>query len=196
MCDEMRECVVLFNHSNPIQSYVHPRFHSTQVLLPLHVPKTLSNCHPQLAYCIVQFIEKDPNQTVPVFTCTDQGLFAAPFSTADSIITCLTVTHLLPTLHSALLKYWPMMNSPKEVLCSMKVEEIMDIIDADKFTKIMIVCDLACMPAFMLFTPLFLSYSPSALRFICASHQITSKLPSTPCTCSTTSALWHCSTRT
>ncbi len=37
----------------------------------LHVPKALSNYHPQLAYCIVQFIEKDPNLTVHVFTCMD-----------------------------------------------------------------------------------------------------------------------------
>jgi serine/threonine-protein phosphatase 2A regulatory subunit B' len=101
------------------------------------VPKTLSNCHPQLAYCNVYFIEKDPNLTVPVFTCMDLNSIAGPFSTVDSI-TCLTITHLLPTLHSALLKYWPKMNSPKEVLDLMEVEEIMDIIDADKFTNIMI----------------------------------------------------------
>ena len=37
-----------------------------QVLLPLHIPKTLSNYHPQLAYCVVQFLEKDPNLTEPV----------------------------------------------------------------------------------------------------------------------------------
>ncbi len=49
----------------------------TQVLLPLHVPKTPSNYHPQLAYCIVQFIEKDPNLTVPVFTCMDLNSIAA-----------------------------------------------------------------------------------------------------------------------
>ncbi len=123
--------------------------HFTQFLLSLHVPKTLSNLHPQLAYCIVQFIEEDPNLTVPVFTCMDLHSIAATYSATNSIITCLTITHLLPTLLSALLKYWPKMNSPKEVLCSMKVEEIMDIIDADEFTKIMIVCDLACMLPFI-----------------------------------------------
>ena len=37
-----------------------------KVLLPLHIPKTLSNYHPQLAYCVVQFIEKDPSLTEPV----------------------------------------------------------------------------------------------------------------------------------
>jgi serine/threonine-protein phosphatase 2A regulatory subunit B' len=29
--------------------------------------KTLSVYHPQLAYCIVQFLEKDPSLTQPVF---------------------------------------------------------------------------------------------------------------------------------
>ncbi len=44
------------------------------------------------------------------------------------------------------------MNRPIEVLYLMEVEEIMDIIDANEFTKIMIVRDLACMLALMLFT--------------------------------------------
>ncbi len=80
-------------------------FQITQVLLPLHVPKTLSNYHPQLAYCIAQFIEKDPNLTVPVFTCMDLNSIAAAFSSTDSIISCLTITHLLPTVLAELLKY-------------------------------------------------------------------------------------------
>jgi len=37
-----------------------------KVLLPLHKVKTLSVHHPQLAYCIVQFLEKDPSLTQPV----------------------------------------------------------------------------------------------------------------------------------
>lgn len=31
----------------------------TRVLLPMHKVKSLSMYHPQLAYCIVQFLEKD-----------------------------------------------------------------------------------------------------------------------------------------
>lgn len=31
-----------------------------QVLLPLHSSKKLSNFHPQLVYCVIQFVEKDP----------------------------------------------------------------------------------------------------------------------------------------
>ncbi|KAK0182604.1 hypothetical protein PV327_000724 [Microctonus hyperodae] len=34
-----------------------------KVLLPLHKAKSLSVYHPQLAYCVVQFLEKDPNLT-------------------------------------------------------------------------------------------------------------------------------------
>ena len=37
-----------------------------KVLLPLHKARTLSVYHPQLAYCIVQFLEKDPSLTQPV----------------------------------------------------------------------------------------------------------------------------------
>ena len=38
----------------------------TRVLIPLHKVKTLSMYHPQLAYCIVQFLEKDPALTEEV----------------------------------------------------------------------------------------------------------------------------------
>lgn len=37
-----------------------------RVLLPLHKVKSLSLYHPQLAYCIVQFLEKDPSLTEDV----------------------------------------------------------------------------------------------------------------------------------
>ena len=37
-----------------------------RVLLPLHKIKSLSIYHPQLAYCVVQFLEKDPALTEPV----------------------------------------------------------------------------------------------------------------------------------
>lgn len=37
-----------------------------KVLLPLHKVKCLSLYHAQLAYCIVQFLEKDPFLTEPV----------------------------------------------------------------------------------------------------------------------------------
>jgi len=37
-----------------------------RVLLPLHKVKSLSVYHPQLAYCVVQFLEKDPSLTEPV----------------------------------------------------------------------------------------------------------------------------------
>ena len=37
-----------------------------RVLIPLHKVKSLSCHHPQLAYCVVQFLEKDPSLTEPV----------------------------------------------------------------------------------------------------------------------------------
>ena len=55
-----------------------------KVLMPLHKVKSLSVYHPQLAYCVVQFLEKDPSLTEPVVL--------------------------------SLLKFWPKVHSPKEVI--------------------------------------------------------------------------------
>ena len=38
---------------------------SPQVLIPLHKPRGIAAYHAQLAYCIVQFVEKDPSLTEP-----------------------------------------------------------------------------------------------------------------------------------
>ncbi|KAI8981012.1 protein phosphatase 2A regulatory B subunit [Pilobolus umbonatus] len=38
----------------------------SRVLMPLHKPASLSTYHPQLTYCVVQFIEKDPTLTKTV----------------------------------------------------------------------------------------------------------------------------------
>ncbi|RSH94624.1 Serine/threonine-protein phosphatase 2A 56 kDa regulatory subunit delta isoform [Saitozyma podzolica] len=77
----------------------------TRVLLPLHKAKSLALYHPQLAYCVVQFLEKD---------------------------SALTEEVLL-----GLLRYWPKVNSPKEVMFLNEVEEILDVIEANEFVKIM-----------------------------------------------------------
>ncbi|KZT44079.1 protein phosphatase 2A regulatory B subunit [Sistotremastrum suecicum HHB10207 ss-3] len=76
----------------------------TRVLIPLHKVKSLSLYHPQLAYCVVQFLEKDAGLTEEVLT--------------------------------GLLKYWPKVNSPKEVMFLNEVEEILDVIDPSEFVKI------------------------------------------------------------
>jgi serine/threonine-protein phosphatase 2A regulatory subunit B' len=77
----------------------------TRVLIPLHKAKSLALYHPQLAYCVVQFLEKDAGLTEEVLL--------------------------------GLLRYWPKVNSPKEVMFLNEVEEIMDVIDANEFAKIM-----------------------------------------------------------
>ena len=46
----------------------------TRVLIPLHKVKSLSMYHPQLAYCIVQFLEKDPALTEEVCQFPDVEL--------------------------------------------------------------------------------------------------------------------------
>lgn len=77
----------------------------TRVLIPLHKGKSLALYHPQLAYCVVQFLEKDPS-------LTEEALMG-------------------------LLRYWPKVNSTKEVMFLNEVEEILDVIDSQEFQKIM-----------------------------------------------------------
>lgn len=77
-----------------------------KVLMPLHKVKSLSLYHPQLAYCIVQFLEKDP------------------LLTEDVIM--------------GLLKYWPKINSPKEVMFLNEIEDIFEVMESTEFTKIQI----------------------------------------------------------
>ncbi|KAF8425492.1 phosphatase 2A regulatory B subunit-domain-containing protein [Tirmania nivea] len=76
----------------------------TRVLLPLHKVKSLSMYHPQLAYCIVQFLEKDAALTEEVVL--------------------------------GLLKYWPKVNSTKEVMFLNEVEDIFEVMDPAEFAKV------------------------------------------------------------
>ncbi|XP_076464639.1 serine/threonine-protein phosphatase 2A 56 kDa regulatory subunit gamma isoform-like isoform X2 [Babylonia areolata] len=77
-----------------------------KVLLPLHKVKSLSVYHPQLAYCVVQFLEKDPSLTEQVIM--------------------------------GLLKFWPKVHSPKEVMFLNELEEILDVIEPAEFSKVMV----------------------------------------------------------
>ncbi|KAI8893891.1 protein phosphatase 2 regulatory subunit B, gamma isoform, isoform CRA_c [Globomyces pollinis-pini] len=75
-----------------------------RVLLPLHKAKSLTLYHPQLAYCVVQFLEKDPTLTEEVIM--------------------------------GLLRFWPKVNSPKEVMFLNELEEILDIMEPTEFVKV------------------------------------------------------------
>ncbi|KAK9761901.1 serine/threonine-protein phosphatase 2A 56 kDa regulatory subunit delta isoform [Basidiobolus ranarum] len=77
-----------------------------RVLIPLHKVKSLGLYHPQLAYCVVQFLEKDPSLTEEVIT--------------------------------GLLRYWPKVNSPKEVMYLNELEEILDIMEPQEFMKVQV----------------------------------------------------------
>lgn len=77
-----------------------------KVLMPLHKVKSVSVYHPQLAYCVVQFLEKDPALT-------------------EAIV-------------NNLLKFWPKVHSPKEVMFLSELEEILDVIEPSEFQKVMV----------------------------------------------------------
>ncbi|KHJ36469.1 putative serine threonine-protein phosphatase 2a [Erysiphe necator] len=76
----------------------------TRVLIPMHKVRSLSMYHPQLAYCIVQFLEKDSALTEEVVL--------------------------------GLLRYWPKVNSTKEVMFLNEVEDIFEVMDPVEFTKV------------------------------------------------------------
>lgn len=77
-----------------------------RVLMPLHKVKSLSLYHPQLAYCIVQFLEKDPSLTEDVVM--------------------------------GLLRFWPKVNSQKEVMFLNEIEDIFEVMEPNEFLKIQI----------------------------------------------------------
>lgn len=59
-----RPCSIINGFALPLKEE-HKLF-LLRVLIPLHKAKTLSMYHPQLAYCVVQFLEKDPGLTEAV----------------------------------------------------------------------------------------------------------------------------------
>lgn len=99
-----------------------------KVLLPLHKVKSLSVYHPQLAYCVVQFLEKDPSLTEPVIKLV--------------LNNNLYILFLLNNFNNftlrSLLKYWPKTHSPKEVMFLNELEEILDVIEPAEFQKVMV----------------------------------------------------------
>lgn len=99
----------------------------TRVLIPLHKVKSLSMYHPQLAYCIVQFLEKDAALTEEVRTRVALGPKIWLFFFSDCCV-CQVVLGLL--------RYWPKTNSTKEVMFLNEVEDIFEVMDPAEFAKV------------------------------------------------------------
>ena len=92
----------------------------TRVLIPLHKVKSLSMYHPQLAYCIVQFLEKDAALTEEV--CPTIHCHEIKINESQVVI--------------GLLRYWPKVNSTKEVMFLNEVEDIFEVMDPAEFAKV------------------------------------------------------------
>merc|ERR1712232_1235074 len=73
-------------------------------LIPLHKAKQIGSFYQQLAYCIMQYVEKDNSLAEPVIL--------------------------------ALLRLWPVMNSPKQVLFLHEVEELLEFLPPQRFPVI------------------------------------------------------------
>lgn len=77
--------------------------------------------HPQLAYCIVQFLEKDAALTEEVRGTTAKTRLHS-LSSAQVVL--------------GLLRYWPKVNSTKEVMFLNEVEDIFEVMDPAEFAKV------------------------------------------------------------
>lgn len=76
----------------------------SRVLIPLHTARSLGQYHSHLTYCVVQFLEKDPELTQEVVM--------------------------------GLLRYWPKVSSPKEILFLLELEDIFDAMEPSEFVKV------------------------------------------------------------
>ena len=101
-----------------------------QVLLPLHKVRSLSVYHPQLAYCVVQFLEKDPSLTEPVIMSLLRSVSFSISEMMDQIYSIILIDCGLST------RYWPKVHSPKEVMFLNELEEILDVIEPAEFQKV------------------------------------------------------------
>ncbi|XP_055341525.1 serine/threonine-protein phosphatase 2A 56 kDa regulatory subunit epsilon isoform-like [Paramacrobiotus metropolitanus] len=77
-----------------------------KVLLPLHKVAGLVQFHPQLAYCTVQYLEKEPGLTTDLLL-----LF---------------------------LRFWPKTDGAKEVMFLNELEELLDVMEPEQFSKVMV----------------------------------------------------------
>jgi serine/threonine-protein phosphatase 2A regulatory subunit B' len=102
----------------------------TRVLLPMHKVKSLSMYHPQLAYCIVQFLEKDSSLT--------EDVSSAPWllNNLNFFITSHYANLSPSQVVLGLLRYWPKTNSTKEVMYLNEVEDIFEVMDPGEFAKV------------------------------------------------------------
>lgn len=106
----------------------------TRVLIPLHKVKSLSMYHPQLAYCIVQFLEKDAALTEEVrFSSWNDD----PFTDHEPpLYTEANIANVGSKVVLGLLRYWPKTNSTKEVMFLNEVEDIFEVMDPAEFAKV------------------------------------------------------------
>ena len=107
----------------------------TRVLIPLHKVKSLSMYHPQLAYCIVQFLEKDAALTEEV---RHSSLYYDPFNHYwhPSPWSLKDTANAGSKVVLGLLRYWPKTNSTKEVMFLNEVEDIFEVMDPAEFAKV------------------------------------------------------------
>lgn len=87
-----------------------------KVLMPLHGTEELETYHPQLAYCVLQFVSKSAGPSVD-----------AANGHASHVVSEIVL--------NGLLRYWPKCNSTKEVMFMNEFEEVIDALSYDAFAQ-------------------------------------------------------------
>ena len=90
--------------------------------MPLHGTPEIETYHPQLAYCVLQFVSKT---TAEIMRGTGGAGPAVP--RRDSSPTFAIVLN-------GMLRYWPKCNTSKEVMMMNELEEIIDALTVDGFS--------------------------------------------------------------
>ncbi len=113
-----------------------------KVLTPMHKVRPLSSFHQQLSYCVTQFVDKDPQlagTTDSLALCL--GLAAAHSLSLSLVWLVFCLCDAVPVL-LGLIRYWPVINSSKEVLFLNELEELLELTQPEEFQT---VCDNTCL---------------------------------------------------
>lgn len=93
-----------------------------RVLIPLHKGKSLALYHSPLTYCVIQFIEKE----------------SVLSSDVNNVVELVYQFKYLSKVIYGLLRCWPKVNSPKEVMFLNEMEEILENTDSTQFKQIVV----------------------------------------------------------
>jgi serine/threonine-protein phosphatase 2A regulatory subunit B' len=101
-----------------------------KALLPLHKPRSVAVYHPQLSYCISQYVEKDPEtivSVVEVISLQNIRVILRQICQILSSLLCLSsflISKFFCLEYQGLARFWPWGCASKQVLFLNELEEV------------------------------------------------------------------------